>query len=1083
MTKRMMMFAAVTGLAMAVSAATRFTVSSGETATIGTDIGNANNGTCELVAEAGSTVVLPAAEGVNCWVYTRLYLTGSGTVTLVAPPGDFSAPTVVFANGLAAESDNVTLHVGIAGVTSLKVGRSRSAPTDISYPPADIANVAFANANGIFVLCDDVTVLKLPSAYAVDSGACLALFGTNPLRLGETFSLTNYDVVLLSSGAIPALCKVTVNPGRTLAFKPCHMINDNDNWSYTWYWEGENAASGQFQVILNGKGSRVLCRNSNQKQLRLLAKITGVGEIVLYPDAEPLTPTFYKGLTWRARNSTPVAIPVNTAAEPPPNSAAQHSWTNKVAHWFDASDANTIVRYTRTSTSLRNKFQGQYPIIVGWLDHIKGHTDTFFYSRDAQNNHVPYDLPYLVEGGLNGKDYLSFGEYYSYIDMNQVDAQDCPATAHIRRWIQFVKASSGNVTGNAKPDGTSGSYTTVTDCKYCIMVFGSQYGGGKSILGCQKDMKSPKTTGDMARNSSLISQAWFAYSGYSITVDGAPVNTTDRPNGSWQIVSVDMSATNTVLDCLGGCRVTRSDAGLAANNRDFTLTGGQNYAEVLFFDEVPTDDERAACERYLAEKWGLTASYNNWDASFVEFSGGQDRIILFSDVNKPNRTGASEITVAGNFMGTFDVPAGKTLVVSDRPAPPAPYDIPQQGSLVAWFDPSLDGAIDFHEHPDAATGVARLYSRTASGVDKTDGAYWMGMNALAKDDALTGTGIGNKYGRYPFLTSTCYPAASGIGTSMPWMDFTQNVSGDGNGNTLRSHQLPLTGNEINDATATPMTFRSLFMALDTSAGGGNPVGDNVKFNKGIRKRASDGKDYKKPIWSTGTMEMAHTWLDTNEVNGATTGYSGRAEVLGFETAADFTTDAGLFFGYYNNSDDGREYYGNGEHIGETLVYGTALTDAERLTVQEYLMAKWTGDMNGKYSDLSRATVTGAGNVYSASLRNLPTFGAGFTGTLAGGSNMTFTVDSSWNAAAAVDALTVERAVTIDAACAVKVTLRGKAKAGVYTLLTVPSGAMAGKTFALTLVNETGKGAPAKLVTSDTTLSIEILSQGTVLMVR
>ena len=61
MTKRMMMFAAVTGLAMAVSAATRFTVSSGETATIGTDIGNANNGTCELVAEAGSTVVLPRA--------------------------------------------------------------------------------------------------------------------------------------------------------------------------------------------------------------------------------------------------------------------------------------------------------------------------------------------------------------------------------------------------------------------------------------------------------------------------------------------------------------------------------------------------------------------------------------------------------------------------------------------------------------------------------------------------------------------------------------------------------------------------------------------------------------------------------------------------------------------------------------------------------------------------------------------------------------------------------------------------------------------------------------------------------------
>ena len=97
--------------------------------------------------------------------------------------------------------------------------------------------------------------------------------------------------------------------------------------------------------------------------------------------------------------------------------------------------------------------------------------------------------------------------------------------------------------------------------------------------------------------------------------------------------------------------------------------------------------------------------------------------------------------------------------------------------------------------------------------------------------------------------------------------------------------------------------------------------------------------------------------------------------------------------------------------------------------------------------------------------------------------MTFTVDRSWSASAAVDAITVARAVTIDAACAVKVTLKGETKAGSYALLTVPSGALAGKTFALTLVNETGKSASAKLVTSDTMLSLEILSQGTTLLVR
>ena len=248
----------------------------------------------------------------------------------------------------------------------------------------------------------------------------------------------------------------------------------------------------------------------------------------------------------------------------------------------------------------------------------------------------------------------------------------------------------------------------------------------------------------------------------------------------------------------------------------------------------------------------------------------------------------------------------------------------------------------------------------------------------------------------------------------------------------------------------------------------------------LKERASHGSDYRQPIWNENNIvTMAHTWLDTNEVNGTTAGYNGRAEVLGFETATDFTTHRGLFFGYYNPNNGNKNY----EHIGETLIYSTTLTDAERLAVQEYLMAKWTGDLGGKYTDLSKATVTGAGDVYSAGLRNLPTFDSGFTGTLSGGSNMTFTVDRSRNASAAVDAIEIARAVTVDAACTVKVTLKGEAKAGAYTLLTVPSGTLSGKTFALTLVNETGKRASAKLVAGDTALSLEILSQGTLTVVR
>lgn len=1057
---------AAVGLAFAANG-DLVTAADGASVTIGTDVDNSKNSELSVTSGVnGVTIVLPAADdyGIST-VWTRIYLQGTGTVAFAAAEGE-TPKSIVIAGGLAAD-DDVTLHVAATNVTMLGVGAVNVANVGdkLHYPVADIANVTFANSAGEFVLRGYCTARKVPDAFRVAAGAEVALQGENPLHFGNAFTLTDYDLLLLTADAVPSSCTVMVPPGRTLYVKPCDPTKSN-YVAYPWLWTGVATNSGIFPVVLNGKGARVVCRNVNSARLTLLLNISGTGEVLFQSDStETEAQLIYHGMTYRSTKGNPVAIPINTSAEPV--TEATHSWTNKVAHWFDASDASTVIRYARSGKpdTLRYEFEGLYPVVCGWTDHVKGTTDKFLFSRDAFNGCYPYYLPYVVEGGLNGKDYLSFGKYYHKIDMTTVDTLDCPSDKHINRWLQFVKASSTDATGTGKP---SGGYTTLTGCKYCIMVFGSQFGGGKSILGDQNDDGSPRTTGNMARGDSLISQNWFAYEGYSIMVDGMPADTTDKPSGGWQIVSLDMSATNTVLDCLGGHFVTKRSDSALMNGRNFTMAGGQNYAEILFFDEVPTAAERAACERYLAEKWGLPCA--EWDVGFTELSGGGP--VSLTDERNTDRTGVEEVTVAGNYFGTLTVPEGKTLVVSDRPAPPSVYDIPQQESLVAWFDPSIDGAIDFNESGSAPTGVARLYSRNASGVDKADGAYWLGMQ---HNDGIT-----SPYGRFPFLVETSYLSAAGIGAPISWLDYTQNISGDTLGNTLRSHVMP--DQSVTQTGATKMTFRSLFMALDTSAGGGNPVLDEVTMSGAFKPRESYGSDYTKPIWSSdNTVTMAHTWLDTNEVNGVTAGYNGRAEVLGFETSTDFTTHRGLFLGYYNK--DRNKGVCNYEHIGETLIYSTTLTETERIAVQEYLMAKWTGDLNGKYTDLSRATVTGAGNVYSASLRNLPTFDSGFTGELSGGSNMTFTVDSSWNASAAVDAVTVDRAVTVDSACAVKVTLKGEANAGNYSLLTVPSGALAGKTFTLSLVNETEKPASARLNVSDTVLSLEILSQGTLLLVR
>ena len=1051
MMKRMMMFVAAVGMTLTASAVTSVTLHAGESITIGDGI--ANSGDYELVAEAGSTIVLPAQEGVNCWVFTRVYLTGSGTVTLVAPDAEFDAPTVVFADGLAAESDNVSLHVDVACVTGLKVGRSQNSPTAINLPVADIANVTFANANGVFGLREWATARKLPAVFETSTLVGVALYGTNPLRLGNTFQLANFDVVALSRECIPDGCTVTVPPGRTFAFKPCGMFKDQAGTAaYPWFWGGQQNWSGQHGIVLGGKGARVLCRNN--QAFRLVANVSGLGEIVFQPDGDENINNYYRGMTYKAGKTHPIAVPVCSATEPEPTA----SWQGKVANWFDASDTDSFILldYTPVPSGMSNSYTNGYPLLAGWKDKLTGTSGTYLFNRrflalsDPSSDYVVQVLPYVVTGGLNGKDYVSMGSQGGKVSK----PYGLGTNVTEARRLQFHSAST-SVTGHGKPTG--GAYEDKT-YPYCIMVFGSQQGGGKAILNDKKETGK----GDLARSPTTIAGVWTYYSGYSMVVNGMDAKPkSDKPNGGWQIVSLDMTATNTVLIGLSGHQ-----------GGNF---GGMNYAEVIFFSEKPTPTERMACELYLAKKWGLETAYTPWDTGYTELSG--NGTLTLDNANLPDHDDVSEMTVAGNFAGTINVSAGKTLVVSDRPAPLAPYDVPQQANLVAWFDPSLDGAIDFHVHPDAATGVARLYSRTATGVDKSTGAYWMGMNAAATTESPSG--IGNYWGRYPFLTETGYASAFGIGVTMSWMDFTQNALNETNGNTLRSHLCPPQASDIINANSVQMTFRSLFMALDTSAGGGNPVGDEVSFAGAIKPRSGNGADYTKPIWSANnTVTMAHTWLDTNEVNGATAGYNGRAEVLGFETATDFTTHRGLFFGYYNPNNSQKNY----EHIGETLIYSTTLTDAERLAVQEYLMAKWTGDMNGKYTDLSKATVTGAGNVYSPSLRNLPSFDAGFTGALSGGSNMTFTVDWSWNSSAAVDAITIDRALTLDAG-QVTVKLKGEAKAGSYALLTVPSGALVGKTFALTLVNETEKGASGRLVTSDTTLSLEILSDGTVFVVR
>ena len=1030
-----------------------------------------NDTSVEVVLNAGATMVLPASGNVHSYVYMK----GSGAVTFQKPGSGYQGGDQVrFWSGIAADGST---EARFEDVTTVNVGRL-NVTDDLHYPVVDVANMSFAQSGGKVRLVDKTTVRKLPAGidFEVADGATVALQGTDPLGMGAAFALTDYDLLVLNRDSVPSGCAISVAPGRTLGLKPTTAATRDGNSTYKWNWSGAGSYFNEtFRISLGGKGARVLCRNNNR--MRLFTPVTGVGEVVFRPDTNSGTPQLvFRGRTYVAYKSAPVSIPVNTAAEP----AIGDTWQGKVSHWFDASDADTVVPFSFDPSGFsgagwataKNEFNGNQ-IVIGWKDKVPGSGISFYNSRiwDKFNAGTMYNdynlqvMPYLVEDGLNGKPYISFGGFNT---ANLANAKYngsgnlASATEARRLWVW----NNATPSGNAK---SSGAQTTINP-KYCILVFGSQQGGGRTVLG--DDVAGG--SGNLGRGGTTLAYSWTLYnSGCSWMIDGVSTNsTTAKPNGVWQIVSLDMTATNILVK------------GLGVHNTD-NQYGGQNYAEIIFFDEAPTEAERMACESYLAGKWGLASTYSfrAGTEAFSELSGGAGTTVEIGDYSTDDLTGSAttyptpdEVMIAGNYKGTINVAAGKTLVVSDRAAPPDAYDLPQPTNIVAWFDPSLDGALDFHQSAEAATGVARLYSRTAVGVDKSEGAYWMGMQAQKKGDTH---GIANKIGRYPFLVDAAYSSASGVAPTMPWMNFTVNAAGESNGNTLRSHVLP--DLDVEQTAASPMTFRSLFMALDSSAGGGNPVGDKVGFDGKIKARAAYGEDYTQPIWNSGTVAMAHTWLDTNEVNGATAGYSGRGEVLGFEAAADLTTDAGLFFGYYNPSHGETNY----EHIAETVIYSTALADAERQIVQKYLMAKRFGDMNAEFSDLSGATVTGAGDVKSATLRNLPTFDAGFTGGVSGGSAMTFRLYSDGNGTAVLDPIAIDHAVTLDATCAITVTVSGgkRPAPGTYTLLDATS-LSGGTTLNASIVNNTDAELPSWSVRKDgNRILFEVVPSAFVFVVR
>jgi hypothetical protein len=290
------------------------------------------------------------------------------------------------------------------------------------------------------------------------------------------------------------------------------------------------------------------------------------------------------------------------------------------------------------------------------------------------------------------------------------------------------------------------------------------------------------------------------------------------------------------------------------------------------------------------------------------------------------------------------------------------------------------------------------------------------------------------------------------------------------GNMLRYRTVAYSENAMKNNASTSVNIQQAFMVLDTSAGGGTPLLDTSDANGIVRARYgvnTAGDDWTKSIHANGgrktlgVFQGGKAWLDKTEVDPYTHGFTGKPEILTLETTGDFP--AGVL-GYYGKKDNDR--LANFEIMGEVIFYSAPLSAEDRAKVQDYLMYKWLGKVDGAvYSDASAAKLAGGGRVTAAGFDDpaLPALSSAFTGTLAVTNDLAFTVGSP---------ITRSHAVELPDACTITVDVPANTESGTYPLLSA-SAITGGANATLALPQGAESKYEAQLVLSGNTLSIAL----------
>ena len=688
---------------------------------------------------------------------------------------------------------------------------------------------------------------------------------------------------------------------------------------------------------------------------------------------------------------------------------------DRPALWLDAAAPDVFTQYQSYV------FTNNFTIIERWNDR---RPDAPHYGKNTrgENNHQVY--PYVMTNNQNGLPVVSMGSYQTALSAEY----------------------EGRTEARRLP------LSTDFNPQYVVMMFGSQNGGGSSAIGGDNNLRRAGSTANDYRNPATPILASL----YPVWTNGVSVTATNTGfNGGYQILTLNTQ----------GRTVNTLGWRIDINNSGYQTAGGQNYGEVLIYTNDLSDIERMTAEAYLASKWALTCANTHVPSATVA-AGAELEIGRFFTVGELYGEGTVSLSdnpvfePGGLFRGTLRL-SGGTLRLANLPMPPGPEAVIAEGRS-AWFDPSqtnrvVMGAAYTPTRPLAVTG---LFDR------ESDGLYLLGT--------CDGVGV-NNYDRRPWLSETTGP----LGTPLFWLDYQNLYPNDTRGNTLRMMRNPSylgSGQTQNVVT----NVRTGFIVLDSSRGGGVPITYSVNANTVITRDSP--RSYASPIWgsnTTSTVRNSPTFLYGRPVNGATTGFTGKEELLSF-TAED-VFQAG-YFGLYSLGESPNL---NPERLGEIILFESALDDATRADIEAYLMNKWLGKARNGYADFTGARVDGFGTVAAASPERLPAFAETFSGAVTLSSDVfAFTLGiNALGQAIATPSVAIPGTLTVPATGTLNLTFASLLPPGLYPLITcdaITGGGFADWTLAIS------GDAPAgnvTLVQNAGTLSVRITPVGTVLLLN